>query len=95
MSDIEEISGERQDLPPSCSLTHRQLSQRTHPSTTSSSSEVGREEESIVTGLPPQEEEPDRPHQTVVTLHRQPSCVVPPKELTFKVTQCHCSPTLD
>ena len=40
-----------------------------------------------MTGLPPQEEEPDRPHQTVVTLHRQPSCVVPPKELTFKVTQ--------
>ena len=44
------------------------------------------EEESIVTGSP-QEEEPDRPHQTVVTLHRQPSCVVPPKELTFKVAQ--------
>ena len=32
-----------------------------------------------------QEDDPGLPHQTVVTLHRQPSCVAAQKELTFKV----------
>ena len=92
MSDIEEIIPERQDLPPSCSLSYRQLSQKTQPSTTSSSSDVRTLRLMIsinkwqAAGLAiTQEDDPGLPHQTVVTLHRQPSCVAAQKELTFKV----------
>ena len=48
MSDIEEISTERQDLPPSCNLPHRQLPEKNHPSSTSSSSEAKMENLTII-----------------------------------------------